>query len=137
MDAWFYVLSLYKGDYCPVALLMQLTQIVLALSASLNTSIPSSGFLMSKHCTEVIWLLRYRSNVMLHLFMCIYSLRVSGTIPLNNSCCSVVLYIPTGIIICKCDQILENHPYGCKWHSKYLAVKSSIQYWISNQIWLQ
>jgi len=28
----------------------------------------------------------------------------------------------------KCDRILENHPYGCKWHSKYLALKSSIQH---------
>jgi len=26
-----------------------------------------------------------------------------------------------------CDRILENHPYGRKWHSKYLALKSSIQ----------
>jgi len=36
-----------------------------------------------------------------------------------------------------CDQILENHPYGRKWHIKYLALKSSIQHWISTHLWLQ
>jgi len=36
-----------------------------------------------------------------------------------------------------CDRILENHPYGCKWHSKYLALKTSIQHWISTHLWLQ
>jgi len=24
-----------------------------------------------------------------------------------------------------CDRILENHPYGCKWHSKYLGLKAA------------
>jgi len=37
----------------------------------------------------------------------------------------------------KCDRILENHPYGRKWHSKYLLLKSSIQHWISTHLWLQ
>jgi len=37
----------------------------------------------------------------------------------------------------KCDRILENHPYGHKWHSKYLALKSSIQHLVSTHTWLQ
>ena len=41
------------------------------------------------------------------------------------------------IIMNICDRILENHPYGHKWNSKYLALKSSIQLWISTHIWLQ
>jgi len=28
-----------------------------------------------------------------------------------------------------CDRILENHPYGCKWRSKYLILKNSLEYW--------
>jgi len=36
-----------------------------------------------------------------------------------------------------CDRISENHPYGCKWHSKYLALRNSIQHWISTYLWLQ
>ena len=47
-----------------------------------------------------------------------------------------VMYITVhGDIIC--DWILENHPYGCKWLNKYLALKSSNQFYISTHLWVQ
>jgi len=36
-----------------------------------------------------------------------------------------------------CDRILENHPYGRKWHSKYFTLKSSPQFQICFHLWVQ
>ena len=35
-----------------------------------------------------------------------------------------------------CDRILENHPYGCILHFKYLALKSSLKFQLFTHSWL-
>ena len=37
----------------------------------------------------------------------------------------------------KCDWILENHPYGCILHIKYLALKSSLKILFFVYVWFQ